>query len=258
MKNVFLAPGNYRESDPNPFTPDGAYDRSWSILIVDASVRGMLFQRKSPFGCYVMAVNPAYAHFRDLMSDILYYETGNGRKVILSGGELSFLDSLEPLSPVQFRAYDGPYMVHSTTLDAYAHILQDGLLKPAAQLMREGRETQPIGLAPLGEPEDYLEHIMFADSGPVPEIVVNSRLHGAPCYSMDEPYRPQARMYFDARKLTADGMVVHNVCRMVRGVVELKRYLVRTVTAGDVALPEGQDCWTPLTFSKAADTLMGL
>ena len=75
---------------------------------------------------------------------------------------------------------------------------------------------------------------------------------------MDEPYRPQARMYFDARKLTADGMVVHNVCRMVRGVVELKRYLVRTVTAGDVALPEGQDCWTPLTFSKAADTLMGL
>lgn len=258
MKSVFIAPKGYRESDPNPFTSDGSYDRNWSLFIVDPAVEGMLFQRKSPFGCYVMAVTPAYAHFRDLMSDILHYETGHGRKVIFVGEDPSVLDGLEPISATQIRDYDGPYMVHSTLLSTYEQIKRDGFLKSPERLAKEGIAVHPIGLSALGEPEDYLHHIMFADGGLAPEIVVNSRLHGRPYYSVNEPYQPQVRLYFDAHKMTCDGIVIRNVCRMVYEAVDLKKYLIRAVTAADLSLPAEQVFWTPLTFSQAADRLMGL
>lgn len=257
MENIFIAPKGYRESDPNPFTLDGSYDRSWSILIVDPSVQGMLYQRKSPFGCYVMAVTPAYVHFYDLLCDILHYETDHGRKVIFSG-DPALLDGLQSISPTTLRPYDGPYMVHSTLLSSYEQIKKDGQLKSASRLARDGVVVRPIGLVPLGEPEDYLDYIMFADGGVAPEMVVNSHLHGSPYYSINEPYQPQARMYFDAHRMTRDGIVTHNVCRMVLDSVDLKSYLIRTVTAADLSLPEGQTFWTPLTFAQAADKLMGL
>lgn len=258
MKNVFVAPNGYHECDPNPFTADGSYDRSWSIFIIDPAVHGMLFQRKSPFGCYVMAVTPAYAHFRDLMSDILHYETAHGRKVIFVGEDPSILDTLEPIPATRIRAYDGPYMVHSTLLSSYEQIKKDGLLKSPTRLAKEGIAVHPIGLSQLGEPDDYLDHIMFTDGGLAPEIVVNSRLNGHPVYSIDEPYQPQARLYFNAHRMTLDGIVIRNVCRMVYDSVDLNKYLVRVVTADDMKLPDGQAFWTPQTFAQAADRLMGL
>ena len=257
MENVFVAPMGYQETDLNPFTSDGSYDRSWSVFIADPSVQGMLFQRKSPFGCYVMAVTPTYAHFQDLMSDILHYETAHDRKVIFVGDQ-SLLNGLRPIPKTLIRPYDSPYMVHSTLLSSYEQIKKDGFLKSLSRLTQEGLAVHPIGLAPLGEPVDYLDYIMFADGGLAPEIVVNSRLRGSPYYSINEPYQPQARMYFDAHKMTRDGIVTRNVCRMVLDSVSLERYLIRTVTAADLQLAEGQSFWTPLTFTQAADKLMGL
>ncbi len=51
MKKVFIAPKGYTMNDVNPFTPDGSYDRHWTILTIDKSVQGMLLQQRSLYGC---------------------------------------------------------------------------------------------------------------------------------------------------------------------------------------------------------------
>lgn len=258
MKNVFLAPEGYLEDAPNPFTRDGAYDRTWTIFIADPGVRGMLFQRKSSHGCYVVAATPEYEHFDDLMSDFLHYETGQGRKVIFvtDGHSHEKLAVLAPIPRNLFRPYDPRFLVHSTPLDAYAKILRDGMLKSPARLAREGASVEPIGLAPLGEPEDYLDYVMFAPGGVTPELVVNSRLCKNINCDPNAAYQPQARMYFDARRLIEDGRIVRDVGMKVYDGVQLAEYLVKTVTADMLAHPGGQGVWTPAAFSREADEYM--
>jgi len=63
-------------------------------------------------------------------------------------------------------------------------------------------------------------------------------------------------MYFDCFKIIKDGIMVRDVGRKVYDNVSLNKYLVKTVFQSDVNLPDGQDYWTPLSFSSEADKLM--
>jgi len=154
------------------------------------------------------------------------------------------------------RSYDPPILIHSTTLAAYEKIMRDGQLKSTSLLRKEGSAQRAVGFLPLGEPPDYLDYVMFGN-GVACEVVVNSHLHGKPCFDLHAPYEPQARMYFDAHKIIKDGLAVRDGTHIfkVYEALPLEGYLLRTVFAGDVALPSGEKNWTPLLFSEAADAL---
>lgn len=256
MRQVFIAPCNYTMNDANPFTRDGSYDRSWTILTIDNNVKGMLLQQRSRHGCYAVSMTPGYAFFNELFADFIQYETDHDRKIILVSESKLSLNFKTHYKEASIRPSDSRFLIHSTTLSNYEKILLDGLLKSPNQLKIESFSIQPIGLEPLGEPNDYLDHVMFANGGVAPELVVNSRLCGGVSYDPHVPYMPQARLYFDGYKMVLNGLIVRNVASMVFGSVSLKSYLVKTVTSGDLTLPDGDSYWTPLSFSKAADEFM--
>ena len=220
-----------------------------SIFKADPEIDGMLCG-KAPCGCYRLVVNPAAADFAQRLYDFIAYENAHGRQVHVDAPGIDIAKLPRP--PDGIRPGDPRYVVHSTLLSSYENILRDGCLKSAAQL-----NIQAVGFAPLGEPPDYLNYIMFAPMGEGcgAEIVVNFRLRGAVCYDPNAAYTPQARMYFDAHNIIADGLAVRDGVHVlkVRDTLPLEPYLVLTVFAEDVALPPGAPHWTPTLFSTQAD-----
>jgi hypothetical protein len=140
--------------------------------------------------------------------------------------------------------------------------LRDGQLKSTSQLRKEGKVQHAIGFLPLGEPPDYLDYVMFAGfdkygGASSCEIVVNSHIQGKPCFDINAPYQPQARMYFDARKIIEDGLAVRDGTHSLKvfGALPLEGYHLRTIFAEDVTLPPGKEHWTPALFTEAANAL---
>jgi len=256
MSHIFIAPAGYTLEHANPFTSDGKYDRSWTILTIDENVRGSILQQRSPYGCYAVSMTPNYAFFPVLFADFIQYEIDHGRKIILVSRMTMNLNFKTHYRETSIRPSDSRLLVHSTTLASYEKIVADNLLKSPNRLRAEGVFVHPIGLEPLGEPDDYLDYIMFGTGGAGSEIVVNSRLRGSVNYDHLAPYTPQARLYFDGHKMVSDGIIIRNAAIMVFDSVSLEKYLLKTVTADDLQLPNGDSFWTPFSFSKAADDLM--
>lgn len=253
MANIYLAPKGYHKDDPNPFTPDGTYGHMWTILVIDEKTKYELFQGKTKYGCYAVIMSPHHEHFHHLFADFIQYETAHGRNILLSSEKEQSLDFTSHYQEAIVRPSDAPLLVHSTMLTTYAKITNDGCLKSVTRLRKEGFPIHPIGLAPLAEPQDYLDYVMFAAKGLAPEFVISVRLTGKITCDPDELYTPQARMYFDGHKLVKDGLVTRNLGIKVYDHVPLDKYLLCVVTANDLTLPEGQAGWTPSLFSKMAD-----
>lgn len=256
MSQIYPAPTGYTLRDPNPYAPDGSYDRTWTILTIDPALQHMVLQQRSPHGCYAVSMLPSDPHFDTRFADFIQYETDHGRKILLVSPQPMCLDFQTHYREAAVRPSDPRLLVHSTTLPTYAKIRADGCLKSPTRLRADGLPVHPVGLAALGEPEDYLDHIMLADGGVAPEIVVNSRLCAALNYDANAPYTPQARLYFDGHRMAADGILVRNLAAMVQDTLPLAPYLIKTVMAGDIPLPAGAEYWTPHTFSQAADAYM--
>lgn len=262
MRDVYVAKAMPNQVEVNPFDPSGVYDRRWTIVQIVPGLESMLLQSRNSKGMYVLSLNPEEPTFAEMLADTLQYETDHGRKVALFTPQPKeemdrWVDVITShyRSPI-VRPSDPRYLVHSTPLETYALIQQDGMLKSFTRLRREGKAITAIGQGPLAEPEDYLDYIMLACGGYAPELVVLSRLSGALNFDVDAPYTPQARLYFDGHRLVRDGLLVRDVRRKVAGHLPLDPYLVRTVFADDLTLPEDMESWTPATFSAAADAAM--
>jgi len=229
-----------------------------SLLKIDKSISGLM-TCKSACGCFALTLNPAAADFTYKIFDFIEYENAHERRVLIFSPEFDMMAALaNPPRAVKIRETDPEFVTHSTTLKAYRKILKDGCLKSTARLNREGTRQKAIGLTPLGEPRDYLEYVMFGRiGGEGGEVVVNSHLRGQVCYDPDAKYRPQARMYFDAHKIFADGLAVRDGAHELKvyDALKLSGYLLLTVRAGDAALPDGARYWTPKLFAREADKL---
>jgi len=213
---------------------------------------------KDNLGRFFLGLSPDSKRFAYCIADFIRYENAHGRKVRIRPRNFDPSEALEsvPASSGVLRPSDPPFVVHSTTLVAYEKIMQDGQLKSTSRLRNEGKTQHAVGFLPLGEPPDYLDYVMLGN-GVACEVVVNSHLHGKPCFKLNAPYEPQARMYFDAHKIIKDGLAVRDGTHIfkVYGALPLEGYLLRTVFAGDVELPDGAAHWTPLLFAEAADEL---
>ncbi|MDR1465636.1 MAG: hypothetical protein LBJ11_10125 [Oscillospiraceae bacterium] len=232
-----------------------------SILKIDRSIQGYRMGQGAD-GRYCLALPPDAEDFAWRCVDFARYETAQGRTVRTDPPDfdLAGVSRDFPETGRILRRGDPAFVVHSTTLAAYDLIRRDGALKSCARLRREGTPCAAIGFAPLGEPEDYLEYIMFApveNGGAGSEIVINSRLRGEACFDPDAPYRPQARLYFDARKIITDGLAVRDGVHTlkVRDLLPLAGYLLKVIRAENVTLPSGAASWMPAIFTTAANEI---
>ncbi len=143
-------------------------------------------------------------------------------------------------------------LVHSTTGAGWQGIQRDGMLRSWNNLHRTGSlpEDSPIGIF-LGDPPAFSDYIMFG-SGISPEVVVLSKQSGTIFEDVNAAYRPGARLYLDARKMAADGLLIRDGLHVkVRDSLPLEPYLLWAATWDKLGL-DGPIS-TPMIFSKAAD-----
>ena len=111
-------------------------------------------------------------------------------------------------------------------------------------------EDAPIG-AVLGDPEDFRNFIMFG-SGTACEIVVSSKQSGRIVMDAQAEHLIGARLYFDAVKMAADGLLLRDGAHLkVENMLPLKPYLLFSATWETVGLPSRIS--TPEKFAREAD-----
>lgn len=244
------------ESAYNPITQK-EYDASWVILRLTDSRDYQLLTSSSGCAYCVKISRKEHPKWKTAVGDFISFHEGSGYNALLVMSE-------DVLATVRsdyaghscrdpfLRQYEPPVLIHSTPLPCYKKIMQDQMLKSWNRLQAEGAlsETQPIG-AKLGDPVDFRNYIMFGD-GVNGEIVVNSKQIGRIVMDVNAPYQTGARLYFDAAKMAADGLLLRDGCHIkVKDALPLSPYLIFAATWETIGLEKQLS--TPAEFSALAD-----
>lgn len=252
--NIEILPIDWNEGNGKLDSPS-----QYSLFKIDSSVTGYSMGM-SECGCYSIIVNPYSDDFKERLFDFIEYENNYERCVLIYSAKFNVNTILSEHKAHNkgIRKSDSKYAVHSTLLSSYEKIIESGCLKSTSRLNKEGVQQKAIGFMPLGEPKDYLDYIMFGsmDNQNIgSEIVVNSHFLGKVCFDSNAPYTPQVRMYFDAHKIINDGLVIRDGVHHLKvfDTLPLEEYLLLSVFEKDVALPSGEEYWTPASFTKAAN-----
>lgn len=247
----------FTESSINPVT-EKPYDPSWLILMItdDPDYR---FHTGSNNGCAFTSRISRVKNPQWYISagDFLAFHGEEGKNIILVS-DRETADAIHSgyigHSPSdRFLREDEPdILIHSTTPKGWTSISREGMLKSWNTLMHEGRtcEDIPIG-AQLGDPVEFRDYIMFG-SGITGEIVVSSRQSGFINMDPDAIYTPGARLYLDARRMAADGLLVRDGVHIkVKDSMPLFPYLLFAATMDSLGM-EGSYS-TPNEFACKAD-----
>ncbi len=242
----------------NPIT-GCEYDSAWIILML-TDCEEYQFICGSRNGCaYTIKVSRAKcADWKMSVGDFLSFHEANAKNIILAMTEAehkAIKDSYKGHSynePV-LRKGEPSVLVHSTPMDSWEQIKQDGMLKSWNVLKAEQAiaEDHPIGIQ-LGDPADFSDYIMFG-GGVTGEIVVNSKQQGKIVMDINAEYQTGARLYFDAKRMAQDGLLVRDGCHLkVKDTLPLAPYLIFAATWDNIGLTS--QISTPRIFSQMADT----
>ena len=247
----------FSESSINPVTGRG-YDCSWRVLMLTESPDYQ--QMCGSFnGCaYTVKVSRLNCENWEMaVGDFTGFCEENGKNAILVMSEAELDSAKEHYEGHRYndpflREYEPSHLVHSTPMSSWELIRRDGMLKSWNLLKTEKAvaEEQPIGIE-LGDPPDFSDYIMFG-GGVTGEIVVNSKQQGRIVMDTDAEYLTGARLYFDARRMAQDGLLVRDGCHIkVKDTLPLEPYLIWTATWETVGLPSRVS--TPRIFAEGAD-----
>lgn len=128
----------------------------------------------------------------------------------------------------ELREYEPEILVHSTTEKNAESILKSKKLKSWNILKSEKAdwEEKPIG-ALLGDIEDFSNYVMLSGMSFNNEIITASKINGIISIDVNQSYVAGARFYLDARKLSADGLLLRDGSHIkVRDYIDLEKYLV--------------------------------
>lgn len=254
VKMIYLLDlAEFVENEINPITQT-QYDDNWVVFVLTDSKEYNKFVG-SINGCAYTIKFSRYANkdWRFALCDFIEYNEANNKNIILvlSSDELQeakYAYGGHSYKEKYLREGEPKFLVHSTTLENYVNIKNDGMLKSFNSLRIQG---EPIGIK-LGDPKDFSDYIMFCGSGVTAEIVVNSKQKGEIIMDIDSKYIPGARMYFDARKIAKDGLLVRDGCHLkVKSELPLSPYLIFAATTDSISL--GKRISTPKEFSTKAD-----
>lgn len=245
------------ENDVNPIT-GYEYDNSWIILMLTDS-----FDYQQMCGCsngcaYTIKVScNQYKNWKMAVGDFINFCKVNKKNAILvmCEADLKAVKKYyaghsynEPL----LRENEPTVLVHSTTMNSWEQIKRDGMLKSWNILKIEKviDEEQPIGIK-LGDPMDFSDYIMFG-GGVTGEIVVNSKQQGKIVMDTNAEYHTGARLYFDAKRMAQDGLLVRDGCHLkVKDRLPLEPYLIWVATWETIGL--ASQLSSPKIFAEQAD-----
>ena len=243
----------FTERNINPIT-SAPYDDSWVVFILTDSKDYNMFVGGIN-GCAYTVKFSRYANedWRLALCDFIEYNEENNKNIILvlESEELEEARNAyigHSFKEISLRENEPKVLVHSTTLENYKQIEKDGMLKCFNKL---NFDDEPIGIK-LGDPKDFSYYIMFCDGGVTGEIIVNSKQKGKIIMDINDEYIPGARLYFDAEKIAADGLLIRDGCHLkVKFELPLTPYLIFTATEESIGL--NKLISTPKEFSEMAD-----
>lgn len=245
------------ESSINPIT-GCAYDNTWIIFILTDSLDYQQMNGSSNGCTYTVKVSRnRYKNWEMAVGDFVGFCKANGKNAILA---LPEADLRSAKNHYEGHRYDEPFLredepsilVHSTPMNSWEQIKRDGMLKSWNILKAEQAitEEQPIGMQ-LGDPADFSDYIMFG-GGVTGEIVVNSKQQGKIVMDPDAEYLTGARLYFDAKRMARDGLLVRDGCHLkVKDRLPLQPYLIWTAIWETIGL--ASQVSTPKIFAEKAD-----
>ena len=244
------------ESNINPIT-NRPYDPSWIVYIVDNGPYWMMCGARD--GCaYTLRISKTnHPYWKMFVGDFIGYNEAINRNAILVISEED-LKAVENAYAGHFyndpfiRNYESAVLIHSTTKEHYERILKCQCLKSWNRLKAEGLFTEefPIGKQ-LGDPEELRDFILFG-SGTTGEIVVNSKQNHTLIFDENVEYRTGARLYFDMRKIAADGLLLRDGSEIkVKDHLPIAPYLIWASTWDKIGL--ASEIATPRSFAQKSD-----
>lgn len=245
------------ENKINPVT-DCEYDSAWIILMLtDSEDYQQMCGSSNGCGYTIKVSRLKCSDWKMAVGDFISFNEANAKNVIL-------VMSQEELETAQ-RYYDGHsyneallreceplVLVHSTPMDNWKQIKCSGMLKSWNRLKSEKTilEEQPIGIQ-LGDPKEFSDYIMFG-GGVTGEIVVNSKQQRKILMDTDAEYLTGARLYFDAKRIAQDGLLVRDGCHLkVKDELPLDPYLIWAATWDQIGLTS--QISTPQFFAEQCD-----
>lgn len=248
---------NFTENEINPITKY-KYDASWIVLILTDSNEYQQFVGSNNGCAYTIKLSRSLCKdWMMVIGDFIGFNEANNKNIILVLSEVDYTAALNHYKGHKYneaflRENEPSVLVHSTSMNSWKQIKQDGMLKCWNRLKSENAisETAPIGIK-LGDPSDISDYIMFG-GGITGEIVVNSKQKGKITMDANSEYLTGARLYFDTEKIAKDGLLVRDGSHLkVKDALPLDPYLIWVATWDSIGL-ESQTS-TPKIFSEQSD-----
>lgn len=245
------------ENKINPLTGQ-EYDSSWIVFTLTCSVDNRAITGMGKEGVYFIRLSRFLNDDWQLsVGDFIGYCNANKLNGILVMSEADYENAMKKYvghsynEPI-LREDESPILIHSTTADSWVSIQRDGYLKSWNRLKRDMAEweNEPIGTQ-LGDLAEFSDYIMFG-GGVSGEIVVNSKLSGFINMDVNAEYHTGARLYFDAKRMALDGLLVRDGAHVkVKDTLPLEPYLTWVATWDKLGLESPVS--TPKVFAETAD-----
>lgn len=241
----------------NPFTLQ-KYDHTWMALTLDYSTERRIVSGVGEEGVYLICISKILtSEWAVSVGDFIDYCIHNNLNGILAISEKEYN---EVITEYNGHSYDDPFLrigepdvlINSTGAGNWEKIKIDGSLKSWNRLKSEieGWEDHPIG-DKLGDIPDFQNYIMFG-GGVTGEIVVSSKQSGFVNMNINAEYHTGARMYFDARKIAENGLLIRDGIHIkVKDSLPLDPYLIWVATWDVLGL--SSPISTPKCFAEIAD-----
>ena len=249
-------PVGWKPEEINPFTGQ-RYDDTWMVYFLTDTAKFNLMAGGQQV--YSLSVSRQMAHWEFSLGDCIDYCRMGKRNCILSVTDqdmtrMSGIYAGHGCRETRLRSEEPHVLVHSTTSAGWESICRDSCVQSWNRLRssKPDWEPDPIGRL-LHDPDDLRDMVMLSDPlASSSEIVVASRQAGELCMDTDKPYHPGARLYFDAKALARDGLLLRDGChRMVENELSLAPYLLWAATWKDVGLDAPRS--TPSQFTALAN-----
>ncbi len=249
---------NYFESEINPFTSQ-PYDDTWIVYRLTDSNEYQTMVGNSNSSVYTVKVSKNNPDWMMSVCDFIQFQESRNKNIIL---DITQEDLQKAQTCYQGHSYNDHFLretepdilIHSTTYENWVSIEQDRCLKSWNILNAEKAiwESSPIGQE-LGDPLDFRNFIMFSSGSVSGEIVVLSKQNRKIVMNQDMQYITGARLYFDGRKIAADGLLIRDGIHLkVLNQLPLDPYLLWCATWNKIELDSNIS--TPKEFAERSNT----
>lgn len=232
------------------------YDNEWVLLKLIDKADFSSYTGNGGGGIFRFIVTKEQENWQYSIMDFIGYESQLEKNIIVAVnsddlGAAEIIYSGHNFKDNFLRDYEAPVLVHTTTPQAFKKIISCGFLKSWNYLNRSDKNiSEPIGKL-LGDPEDYSDYIMFNSGGYFSELVVSAKQKNCIDMDINAPYLPGARLYFDAKKIANDGLLVRDGAHLkVKDKLEIEKYMLWIATPETIYLPE---ITTPYEFGTKSD-----